>query len=130
MAPSDTAKFQAWANKGHWTNWTRKPERAADLEHLVWNELTRINTKERISTTNLVDRILPGLDDIGRDYVAVGLNHLRKNGKLARCYSRGAKNPRTFGHKSFIWHNPLIPYVGADVTEEPIDGTEGLEDML
>jgi len=130
MANSETAKFQAWAAKGHWTNWVRKPERAEDLKHLVINELSRLVYTERIGTTNLVDRILPGLDDIGRAYVTVGLNHLRKEGKLNRCYSRGVKNPRTFGHRSLIWHSPLIPYVGVDATEEPIDGTEGLEDML
>lgn len=131
MPSHDTAKFQAWANKGHWTNWVRKPERAEDLKHLVVNELSRMDRADRLGTTALVDRILPGLDDIGRAYVTVGLNHLRKEGKLDRCFIRGVKNPRTFGHKSLIWLNPTFPYVGFDPEEEPLgDGTEGLEGFL
>lgn len=122
MANSDTAKFQAWAAKGHWTNWVRKPERASDLKHLVQSELGELHPTERIGTTNLVDCILPGLDDIGRAYVTVGLNHLRKTGELEGCFIRGLKNPRTFGHKSLIWLNPNYNPETA--------GTKGLEDVL
>lgn len=122
MLSHETNKFQAWANKGHWTNWTRKPERAADLKFMVWAELTRLHHTERIGTTNLVDRILPGLDDVGRNYVTMGLAHLRKVGELDGCFIRGVKNPRTFGHKSLIWLNPNYNPETA--------GIEGLEGVL
>lgn len=122
MPNFETEKFQAWAGKGHWSNWVRKPERATDLKFLVWQELAELHHTERIGTTNLVNRILPGLDDVGRAYVTIGLNHLRKEGELDGCFIRGAKNPRTFGHKSLLWLNP---------NHNPeTSGIEGLEDIL
>ncbi len=115
---TDTEKFQAWADRGHWTNWERRPAQTLDLCHLVEMECMGLGEHEKLGTTQLVDRILPGLDDIGRAYITTGLNYLRKHGELSDCYVRGGKNPRTFGHRSILWVSPIH------------NGTIGLEDIL
>lgn len=119
MKNFDTEKFQAWANKGHWSNWERRPSQTEDLRFLVTKALERMGIDEQIGSSQLVDRILPDLNDIGRTYITVGLNHLRKKGLLDGCFIRGPKNPRTFGNPSIIWVNPLRA-----------TGTEGLEGVL
>lgn len=120
MPNFDTDKFQAWAAKGHWTNWERRPAQTEDLRHLVVCALRRLKEGEQMGTTQLVDQVLPGLDDIGRAYITVGFNYLRKHNLLDGCFIRGAKNPRTFGNPSIIWMNP----------DFYSDGTEGLEGLL
>lgn len=114
---NDTEKFEAWAAKGHWTNWERRPHQTEDLRQLIVQECRNLGAGEQLSTTQLVTRILPGLSDRARAYITVGLNYLRKQGELVDCYIRGGKNPRTFGHQSIIWVSPD-------------DGTVGLEDLL
>lgn len=114
---TNTEKFQTWARHGHWSNWERKPDRTEDLRQLIVSTLCEAAVP--LSTTQLVDAILPGIDYVGRIYVSGGIQYLRKHGKLNGFWSRGKPNGRTFGHASIIWG--II---------EPADGAAGLEDVL
>lgn len=116
---NDTKTFQEWANKGHWSNWERKPERTESLRQLVWRECGLLSASDRIGTIKLVEAMLPGLDARGRIYVTGGLAYLRKHDLATNCFERGGKNPHTFGNESVKWKNPNY-----------IDGAIGLEGIL
>lgn len=105
---TDTETFQQWANKGHWSNWERKPERAELLRHLVMSHCHKLPTADGIGTTLLVESMLPGLDAVGRVYVTGGLAFLRKHEMIEGFYKRGGKNPRSFGNQSVHWVNPAF----------------------
>lgn len=116
---TDTEIFQAWANKAHWIDWTRKKDRAPWLADRVKDVCDILADGELLSTSKLVESMFPGLDDYGKAYASNGLSFCRKNKLLDGYWQQADKvGAHTYGHKAIRWKCP------------PSDGTEGLEDIL
>jgi hypothetical protein len=116
-------QFLEWSHAGHFTDWSRKPDRRAGLQEIMRRALADLKPGEQIGTTELFRRIW-GVDP-SRDpehnkcmgYFVSGLMWLRKNGLLNGCYIQDTMpTPRSFGHKRIWWTNPVA--------------TNGLEDIL
>ena len=111
------ADFQRWADKGHFTDWTRKPGRIGLVRERAIMFCRLIPPTGSWSSSDLNHAMFEGINPHARNYLASALQFLRRKKLVDGCWRYGPANAKTFGRPSIRWINPTA-------------GRAGLEDML
>jgi len=105
-----TEQVEAWADydfRPNWrSDWKKYPERSEALALAVANTCDALEIGDHLTTGRMIERALPGITASAKNYVAAGLQHLRRTGGIG-CWRHGPKNGSTFGKPSIHWVNPL-----------------------